>query len=223
MVNYSREIIRRWSIISGISLLIMTLAAAFAYGYVFSSFYVTGQPETTMNNILNNPTLYYLGAFAWCLILITDLLVAYGFYVFLTTAKRTLAITSGLLRLIYSVSLAVGIFYLFAKNTGLFLKFWSLGLFIIGFHLAITGIAVFFTANVPKILAILLLIAGTGYSLIHGLENFIPEGQMLAQTLEKILAAPMTIGELSFGLWLLFKGGKSTTLRHSDDPIQLSS
>ncbi len=208
--------IRKWSIISGLSLLVMALTAGYAYGFVFSGIYVENNAVQTLSNIQQNYLLYLSGAAAWCLILITDLLVSYGFYIYLRPVHKTLALASGMLRLIYSLFLAVGILYLFKSNTDLFLKYWSLGLFIIGFHLIATGLGTFKSPSVPTILGILLIVAGSGYTLIHGLENFIPNQNALASSLESILAVPMTIGELSFGIWLLVKGGKHPNLQPSN-------
>lgn len=200
--------IRKWSIMSGVSLLVMAVAAGFAYGFVFTQFYVSNNPAQTLMNINANTPLFLSGAVVWCIILGTDLIVSYGFYTYLKPIDRTYAFSSGILRLLYSLFLAVGIVFLFAKNPDMFLKFWSMGLFIIGFHLIATGLGTFKSTKVPRLLGVLLIIAGSGYALIHGLENFLPELAPLASSLESVLAIPMTIGELSFGVWLLIKGGK---------------
>ncbi len=215
-MNTEHNPIRFWSITSGISLLVMAVAAGFAYGISFSSIYVENNPALTLENIQANSSLYYAGAITWCLILMTDLIVSYGFYRYLKPTNRKIATSSGILRFIYSIFLAVGIVLLFLSNTDGFLKMWSLGLFIIGFHLIVTGIGAIRTIHVPNILGVLLIIAGLGYSVIHGLSNFLPWATDFAITLESILAIPMTIGELSFGTWLLIRGGKSISQQPSN-------
>ena len=99
--------------------------------------------------------------------------------------------------------------------TEIFLKMWSLGLFVIGFHLTVTGIGAFLISETPNLLGFLLIIAGVGYSLIHGLENFVPQAMSFAASLEALLAIPMTVGELSFGIWLLLRGGKKVNQKAS--------
>ncbi len=212
--------IRFWSKMSGISLLIMAVTAGYAYGFSFNQIYVVNNPVQTLINIESNNTLFITGALAWCVILITDLIVSYGFYRFLKPIHKRWAITSGLLRLIYSLFLAVGILHLISKDLEGFRLLWSQGLFIIGFHLIATGLGTFHSEKVPNLLGILLIIAGTGYSLIHGLENFTPQNIKLVNTLVTILAIPMTIGELSFGIWLLIRGGRTFTQQPSNAPVQ---
>lgn len=212
--------IRFWSIISGISLLIMAIAAGYAYGFSFNQIYVENNSLQTMENIQSNSTLFYSGAIVWCLILATDIIVSYGFYRYLEPTHKPIAIISGSLRLMYSLFLAIGIVFLFGKNTEIFLKMWSLGLFVIGFHLTVTGIGAFLSSETPNLLGLLLIIAGVGYSLIHGLQNFVPQAASFATSLEAILAIPMTVGELSFGIWLLIKGGKKVNQKTSNAPVQ---
>lgn len=212
--------IRFWSIISGTSLLIMAIAAGYAYGFSFNKLYVANNASQTMANIQSNSALFYSGVIVWCLILATDLIVSYGFYRYLKPTHELIAIFSGSLRLIYSIFLGIGIAFLFGKNTETFLKMWSLGLFIIGFHLVITGVGAFLSKETPNLFSLLLIIAGAGYSLIHGLQNFVPQAAAFATSLETILAVPMTIGELSFGVWLLIKGGRKLSPRPSNVPDQ---
>ncbi len=216
MKNHSTNPIRFWSKLSGLSLIIMALAAGYAYGFVFNHFYVPNNPSQTVNNILALRPLFFSGVAAWCLILISDLIVSYGFYRFLKPIRPHYAIASGLLRLIYSLFLAVAIIFLFTYSMDRFLVFWSMGLFILGFHLIITGLGSLYAPNIPKVFGFLLILAGSGYSLIHGLENFIPQAEALAASLEMVLAIPMTIGELSFGVWLLVRGGKIINLQPLD-------
>jgi len=199
---------RFWSIASGVSLLIMAIAAGYAYGFSFNQIYVENDSLQTMTNIQSNSILFYSGAIVWCLILITDIIVSYGFYRYLKATHKIIAAISGILRLIYSILLAIGIAFLFGKNTEIFLKMWSIGLFVIGFHLIITGIGAFLSVETPNLFSYLLIIAGISYSLIHGLENFVPQAITFSMYLESFLAIPMTIGELSFGIWLLIKGGR---------------
>jgi hypothetical protein len=211
MKIYKNNPIRFWSMISGLSLLIMAIAAGYAYGFSFNQIYVENNNSQTLTNIQLNSTLFYSGAIVWCIILITDIIVSYGFYRYLKPTHKIIAIISGSLRLIYSIFLAIAISYLFGKNAEMFLKIWSLGLFIFGFHLTITGIGVFLTIETPKLFGLLLIIAGLGYSLIHGLDSFIPQATVYTTSLEQILTIPMTVGELSFAIWLLVKGGRKNT------------
>ncbi len=200
---------RKYALLAGISLLIMALLAGYSFGFVMNSIYVENDPITTAANIASSNLLYLSGNLGWVLILIADVLVAIGFYMVLKHINKKMAILSASFRLLYSAIFAIGIANLFWNNIEAFMKFWSLGLFVIGFHLIFTGIATFYTKQIPFIIGLLLIIAGTGYSLIHGIYNFLPAYTELGTTIESIMGLPMTIGELTFGFWLIIKGGKS--------------
>ena len=221
MIDNTNQQIRRWSIISGISLLIMTVAAGYAYGYVFSQVYEAGNVTTTLNNIQTNYVLYVTGIVAWGIILVLDLLISYGFYLYLKPIHNKLALTSGLLRLFYSFILGIAIVFLIRNDIELFNRIWSLGLFIFGFHLTVTGIVVIRKTGLLRILGILLIIAGISYSIVEGLYNFLPGLDSFTASLESILVIPMTIGELFFGIWLLVKGGKTPNQQPLSDYVQV--
>lgn len=221
MTNSTKQQIRHWSIISGISLLIMAVAAGYAYGYVFNQIYVAGNAIATFNNIQANNMVYVTGILAWGVVLVTDLLVTYGFYVYLKSLNRKQALVSGLLRLVYSLVLAIGILSLIRNDMALFNGIWSFGLIIFGFHLTVTGMAITKETGLLRILGILLMIAGIGYSMVHGLYSFLPNLDYFTASLESVLVLPMTAGELLFGIWLLIKGGKNTSQQFSDGYAQV--
>ena len=101
MNKFKDNPIRFWSLISGISLIIMALAAGYAYGFSFNQIYVANNPAQSLINIESNYSLFISGALAWCLILLADLIVSYGFYRFLRPISKMWAIISGLLRLYF--------------------------------------------------------------------------------------------------------------------------
>lgn len=207
MTDSAKKPIRTWSIISGVSLLIMAISAAFAYGFVFNSLHVEGNVAGTIENINKQELLFFLGNLSWCLILLTDLIVSYGIYLFLNQYNKSLALASGLLRLLYSIILALGIVFLFQKSTQVFLYYWSMGLIIFGIHLTITGLAAHIRRAVPKLLSVLLIIAGIGYIVVHSLQIFFPGISNFTGVLEMILILPMSIAELYLAVWFIVKGG----------------
>ena len=209
-----------WSRLSGLSILIMAVAAGYAYGYSFNQIHIPGDPIGTLSNIQDNTALFLSGAYLWCVILLTDLIVSYGFYRCLKPINKPWALASGIIRFIYSLILALAIAFLFNKDTETFLIVWSLGLFIFGFHLVATGVGTLYSNAVPKVFGILLIIAGIGYSLINGLQNFFPQWQTIATALETLLVIPMTAGELFFAVWLLIRGGKAINPQPSNSPAQ---
>lgn len=94
-----------------------------------------------------------------------------------------------------------------------FESIWSIGLIIFGGHLLIVGWVALKSDSVPKLISILLLIASIGYIVIHLYNTFRPQDHEVITMLEFVFTVPMIVGELGFGLWLLFRGGKGTIPR----------
>ncbi|MFD2046572.1 DUF4386 domain-containing protein [Ornithinibacillus salinisoli] len=224
---------RKIAVITGISLLIMAIAASFSAGFVHESILVEGDANATLNNMMTSQTLFKVGIFGWLIILLTDIVVAWGFYIFLKPFNKYLSLLGAWFRLIYTSILAIAILnlivvLLLTKSTdyisllsneqlalivmlllNAFNAIWNMGLIIFGGHLLIVGYIAFTSSNLPKIISILLLVASFGYIVIHLCITFLPQYERIITILENVFTLPMIVGELGFGIWLLFKGGKS--------------
>ncbi|GGD14656.1 DUF4386 domain-containing protein [Pontibacillus salipaludis] len=216
------------AIISGISLILMTLTAIFAQGYVHSSLVINGDAATTLKNIQASQLLFRLEILGWLIIIITDLVVSWGFYLFLKPFHTGYALFAGWLRLLYTAILSMGVSHLVIANgivhnleldltadrlaqqtlgsITAFEAIWSFGLIIFGLHLVAVGFVAMSTKKIPKLISLLVVVAGFSYSLIHVMYGFIPQFDRFTGQLEFMLMAPMVIGELGFGVWLLVKG-----------------
>jgi hypothetical protein len=82
-----------------------------------------------------------------------------------------------------------------------FYDIWALGLIVFGFHLLILGYLVFKSNYIPRILGVLLMVAGISY-LIDYIGNF------LFPDLDVSVSVVLGWGELLFMFWLLFRGVK---------------
>ena len=215
---------RTYALISGIALIIMAVAAGYAYGYVQNSLIVDGNPSTTLKNLNNATGLFGSAVIGWFIILITDLLVAWGLYKYFTTVNSKVAAVTGLVRAFYSLILAVAIYQLIAVWQMLysaipdeialmnlynsFEKYWSLGLIVFGLHLIGLGYLSLKSNSVPKWLGWLLYFAGISYSLINGVKALIPNATDTIAIVEMSVSGPMAIAELGLAIWLIWKGGK---------------
>lgn len=228
--------LRQSAIVAGISLIIMAFAALFSYGFVHSSLIIIGDSITTFEKIQGAFGIFNAGLLGWLVIIIADLLVSWALYIYLKPLHHSYSLLAAWLRLIYTAVLTIAISYLIQvtnlvnQNGQLFsqpvdtLAFqvmlslrtfesvWSLGLIVFGLHLLVLGFAASKTRTIPKVISILLSIAGASYILIHLLYGFFPTLENLTSTLEMILSIPMIVGELGFGIWLLLKGGKTPFL-----------
>ena len=165
------------ALISGINIIVMTFISIIT----FASLQVN--------------TLSIIGIFS---IIILDIVVAFGLYIFLKPANRTLAILMASLRIIYA-----GIF-LFALiqigNLDNFYFIWDRGLALFGFHLLVLGILLLKAKYVPKYLAYLVLLSSIGY-IIDRMGKFI--GYKTEITIFTFF------GEIILGFWLVIKGRKT--------------
>jgi hypothetical protein len=208
-----------FGLIAAIAILVMALAAGFAYGYVHSSLLAADAP-TTVRNIQASPGLLLAGILAWVVVLVCDLVVCWALYLYFKQVHRALSLLSSGLRLLYSGWLAVAIVQLayifpFVNNTnpvaGLvmhqFLAFeqiWSAGLIIFGLHLLCWAYLSLQSRNIPPIFGWLLVLAGWSYLLVHSGKWLFP-GWLLVDQLETVLSLPMAAGELAFAFRMLIR------------------
>ncbi|MBO1625755.1 DUF4386 domain-containing protein [Bacillus arachidis] len=223
---------RKSALVAGISLIIMALAAFFSYGFAHGSLVVQGDASATFNNIKSSNMLFKAEIFGWVIILITDIVIAWAFYMFLKPINKNLSLLGAWFRLIYATILGIAILnlifvLLLSKSTDylslfkmdqlqahmmLFLEafesIWSIGLIIFGGHLMIVGYLVFKSDRIPKIISALLLLASIGYIVINLFNTTLSQYDAVISNLKIIFNVPMIVGELGFGIWLLFRGGK---------------
>lgn len=224
---------RKYALTAGVSLIIMALVAFFSSGFAHANLVVKGDASATYHNIMAASLLFKAEIFGWFIILITDIVVAWAFYIFLKPIHKNLSLLGASLRLIYAAILGIAILnllfvLLLTKNTTylsffkidqlqahimLFLEafqsIWSIGLIIFGGHLMIVGYLTFKSTSIPKAISILLLLASIGYISIHLCSTFFSEYDKFISILQIVFSIPMIAGELGFGIWLLLRGGKT--------------
>lgn len=210
--------IRGWSIISGVSLLIMFFSGIFGFAFALENLMVAEDAALTAQNIQNNQGLFFAGLTAWTITLITDILVTLGFYFYLRTINRTYALLSGLTRAAYTLALLTAVLIYASGNLLLFYRLWSMALIVFGLHLVLTGVPLIKKTPVPRIFGYLLILAGIGYLVIHTMDNFTPRLASIQNTLQMIMMVPMTVGELGFGIWLMIRGGETTPQTYRTPP-----
>jgi hypothetical protein len=213
------------ALIAGIGLLIMVFAAPFAELYVYPKLIVPKNPAETIQNISAHKMLFLSAIFCYLITFICDVLVAWALYVLLVPANKSLSLLTALFRLIYT---AIAIFalvhlvtifklinnpdYLTILGTDLlqaqvrlahseFSYGWSVGFFFFSIHLGLLGYLVFKSSYIPKVLGVLLAVAGLGY-LIDTLKPF------LFPVFNTEFLMVTFLGEVIFMLWLLIRGWK---------------
>ncbi len=217
--------LRKAAIVAGLGLLIMTIFAILANFFVLESLIVSGEAAETANNIMANEGMFRLGIFGLICVAILDVLVAWALYVLLKPVNKSLSLLAAWFRLVYTTILGIALANLFVSlellsspdyliifetkqlhaQAMLFLNAfnhgWNIGLVFFGIHLSILGYLVFKSGYIPKILGILLIIAGSGYIIDSIVIILFPN-------LDVPIAMFTFFGELLLMFWLLIKGTK---------------
>jgi hypothetical protein len=211
------------ALVAGIGLLIMAIAAPFAELYVYPQLVIPENPAVTVQNILANKTLFAAAIIGYLIAFLCDLLVAWALYLLLKPVNENLSLLTAWFRLVYTVIAIVALLNLvtvlgllsasnplagsqpeqlhaqvmFSLTT--FRSHWYFGLLFFGIHLGLLGYLVFRSNYIPKLVGVLLIIAGLGY-LLSNLKPF------LFPDINMDFAEYTFYGELIFMLWLLIKG-----------------
>jgi hypothetical protein len=213
--------------IGGFLYLIIIALGVFAEVFVRERMMVNGDAAATARNILEHEQLYRLGFAAGIIVCLCGLPLTLIFYNFFKLVNQSLALLEVFFALvtisIESVSLlyhfaplillggarylsvfnaeqlhALGYMSLTLQSVG-----YSLSLTVFAFDCMITGYLIFRSTFFPRILGVLMAMAGLCY-LTNSFASFLSPA--LADHLFPYILIPSFIGELSLCLWLLVMG-----------------
>lgn len=222
--NAEKLQLRKAAILAGTAIVAMALIAGYAYGFVLQNLFTSGDVTTTGTLTGRQLLLLRSAIFGFVLILVCDVLAAWGLWLFLKPVHKDLSLLTALFRVIYACLLGASLFNLLkiiqipdaeAQTGSVFTVFgdfqqaWSLSLILFGIHLLLLGSLVLRSGQMPKALAVLLLLAAVCYLGDNSLNLLVPTYGSLRPTVTTIISLPMAAGELAFGLWLLFRGGRA--------------
>ena len=211
----------------GVFYLINIVAGIFAEAFVRGSLIVSGDAKATASHILASQPLYRLGLAADLIGLACYIVVTLLFYDLFKPVNRSLSLLAAFFSLVGTSVLAIdtlnllaplvllgGAPYLTAFNADqlqamayTFLKLHALGynfsVVFFGFYCLLVGYLIFKSIFLPRILGVLLAIAGLCY-LISSFTNFL--SVPLPNYLSDYILAPGLVGEGSLTLWLVIVG-----------------
>ena len=101
---------RKAAIVAGGSILIVAIVSGFATLFVLDTLFVPGDAAATSDNIKASEMLFRTGLLGWLIILICDVLAAWGLYVFFKRVNKSLSLLTAWLRLLYTAILGVALF-----------------------------------------------------------------------------------------------------------------
>ncbi|MEQ8303018.1 MAG: DUF4386 domain-containing protein [Cyclobacteriaceae bacterium] len=200
---------RTLSIIAGGSYLIIFFAAIFANFFVLES--LSNEPLITVQQ---NHMLVRFGIMAFLLTVVFDVVVAWALYELYKAHHLTSLSTY--FRMMHAAIMGVALFALpqalssttaeeILHQVELFNLIWIIGLFFFGIHLIILGVVM----GRPKFIAVFLMIAGVMYMTDTVAHFVLPEYDMYSDVFLVLVAIPSIVGEMSFTVWLLLRGGKN--------------
>ena len=174
---------RKVALIAGIGLLVMAVLAPLARFGVLQNLVVPADAAATVNNIIASEGLFRVAIAALLVVTFLDILVAWALYVLLRPVNAALALLVGWLRLaaatVFAVALAnlLDVAQLVGSADGAALQpaqvmasiasfdnGWDgMSVAIFGLHLLGLGYLLFRSADFPRFLGVLVVIAGGGY------------------------------------------------------------
>mgnify|MGYP001814592873 CR=1 FL=1 len=216
---------RQIALVAGFGLLLMTISIILAEVVAMADIIVGGDAAVTVENIITHQSRFRFGIVAYLGVAILDLVVAWAFYGFLKPAKDNLSLLAAWSRLVYTIILGMALVNLYIASQLLgtadylsafgtpeiqaqvmlllsaFRDTWDVGYVFFGIHLALLGIVAFRSGFIPKVIGIILLLAGMSYLIDY-------VGWMLFPDLSLGVSFIFGYGELIFMVWLLIWGGK---------------
>lgn len=213
------------AIVAGAGLLVMTVAAILANFHALESLVVPGDAAATAGNIKGAQGLFRLGVFGFTIVCVLDVVVAWALFVFFEPVNKSLSLLAAWFRLIYAAILGANLLDLaqvprllggdpsatggavaapaqvmLAINS--FNDGWNIGFVFFGIHLLLLGYLAAKSGQVPKLLGVLLVVAGLGYLT----DSF---GLLLVSGYSLEIGMYTFIGELLLMVWLLARGWKT--------------
>ena len=190
--------------------MIIFFAAIFANFFALESI-IQAPVETAENNDL----IVRIGIIAFLITVVFDVVVAWA----LKELYRShpLTVLSTYFRMMHAAIMGVAIFALplalkettqddILLQVDTFNYIWLIGLFFFGIHLALLSTI----AIVPKLIKVFLAIAGVMYVVDTVAHFLLSNYSDYASIFLLLVAIPSILGEMSFALWLLIKGGRTS-------------
>ncbi len=223
----TNQTLRKAAAVAGVGLLVMAVVAGLTNFGIFESLITRGDAAKTVADVQASEGLFRLGIVGWVLVAILDAVVAWAFLVFFKPVHEGLSTLAAWFRLAYASILMVAASQLlgaiqlmgsadYAKLLGTgqlqaeamikldtFYAIWDVGLIFFGLHLLLLGYLAYKSGYTPKLLGVLVVATGLGYTL----DSF---GLLLTADPWVKVTMVTFVGEVILFVWLLIKGRRVT-------------
>lgn len=217
---------QRYARTGGALYLAIILLGGFAEGFVMNKLVVPGDVAATAQNIQASPALWQLSVAGNLIVPVLAVALTWVFYLLLRPVNRQLVLLSVFLNLVSLSVEAVSKLFLLAVLPTLNARYpdafeprqlqaladlaltshgiaFNIALIFFGCACLVDGYLIFRSGYLPRLIGILMQIAGASYLVACFAALFAPA---LSDRITPAILLPPLIGESSFCLWLLVKG-----------------
>jgi hypothetical protein len=219
--------IRTASLTAGVGLLLMSVLAAVGYVAIVQRLVTPGDPVATATDIVASQGLFRLGVAMLYAVIVLDVLVAWALLGVFTPVNRNVSRLAAWFRVAYAAVFMVAVGHLagvpdLLSGTGYSTAFtpeqlqgqamvkveafhdtYMAGLILFGVHLLVLGYLAYRSGYVPKVIGVLLAVAGVGY-IVDSLVTVFTEGTPFT------ISTVTFLGEFLLALWLLIRRRRLT-------------
>jgi len=208
-LNLSNPLSRTSNLIGGAALLLIAVLAGVGYLGVLSTLITVGDAATTASVIADSLQQFRLGVACMALAAVLDIVVAAVLLALLTPVNATVAQAAAWFRVAYTAVFLVAITQLAIAPTLIdepqalmnaldsYTIIWRTGLILFAVHLLLVGYLGFRSGFMPRVLALLIAIAGVGY-LVDGF------GTILVANYTPTISSLTFVGEVALIGWLFW-------------------
>ena len=218
--------LRHMSIIAGVGLLLMSALAGFGKFFALDGLVTPGNATQTANDLIGSEGTFRLGIVSLMLVIALDVVLAWALYRVFRPVSKNLSMLAAVLRLVYAGVFMVAIGELLRAlrllsddsylrvfsadelnaqallSINAFSDLWYVSQLVFGMHLLVLGYLAYRSGYVPRILGVLLGIAGLGYAIDS-------VGATLSRTTWTSISSFTFLGEFLLALWLVARGGRA--------------
>ncbi|MCF6742996.1 DUF4386 domain-containing protein [Blastococcus sp. KM273128] len=202
----------------------MAVLAGMGYGLGVQGLVTPGDPARTATDVLAAEGLFRAGIVCLTAVVALDVAVAWALHRVFAPVDAGLSLLAAAFRLVYAAVFLVAIGHLAAAADLLatdpvlgaaaidrFEAVWNAGLLLFGVHLVLVGVLATRSAWTPRVLGVLLVVAGLGYA--HD-----SAGAVLSGGSWPTVALVTFPGEVLLALWLLVRARRPSRGREERRP-----
>ncbi len=221
---------RRIALIAGAGYLVIFITGIYANFFILENMVDSADAVKTVANLTAQTAQFRLGILAFIIMVTFDVVLTWALYVLLKPAGERLALFMAWFRLVNCVLFGAALMHLFSvlewvtgtppsiaaeyiqahvmHSLSSFNYTWLIGLLFFGIHLIALGALTLRTSYIPRFIGILLFIAGAGYLTDSFAQFMLADYEQYKDIFTTVVVLPGVVGELSFTVWLLLRGGR---------------